>query len=165
MSKTLQTSPSALSDDALRDVIEELQGGVADQILTTGGLTIGSSAATAVKIATTVYAMVDGVLTSKTTAEIAIAGTVSNAAFNVFVLTIDSAGAVTASMGTEGTALADVVFPTVPDNEAVIGFVIVNPTGTGDFVGGTTDLDDGTVVPNAVYIDTVGAFNPNLVAL
>ncbi len=52
------------------------------------------------------------------------------------------------------------VFPTVPTNEAVLGFVEINPTGSGNFVGGTTALDDGTVVPNAVYVNTIG--NPML---
>jgi hypothetical protein len=47
----------------------------------------------------------------------------------------------------------------------MIGFVIVNPTGTGDFVGGTTDLDDATVAPNAVYVNTPFPILPGLQAL
>ena len=39
-------------------------------------------------------------------------------------------------------------------------FVIIHPTGTGDFVGGTTPIDDATKVPNAVYANTQGAFDP-----
>ena len=46
---------------------------------------------------------------------------------------------------------------TVIDGEVVIGYVIINPTGTGNFVGGTTELDDSTVVPNAVFVNTQGA--------
>ena len=57
-----------------------------------------------------------------------------------------------AQMGTAGDTLGEVVFPTVPDDNAVIGFIIVNPTGTGDFVGGTSCLDDATIVPNVVYV-------------
>jgi hypothetical protein len=57
-------------------------------------------------------------------------------------------------LGTAGTTLAGVVFPTTPDGEVPFGVVLINPTGTGDFVGGTTALDDGTVAPNAVYFDT-----------
>jgi hypothetical protein len=41
----------------------------------------------------------------------------------------------------------------------------VHPTGTGNFVGGTTALDDGTVVPNAEYYDFVGSALPRGVAL
>ena len=89
----------------------------------------------------------------------ALSGTVSNAAFNVFVFTVDSGGTLATYMGVEGAALINVVFPTIPIDEVVIGFVIINPTGTGDFVGGTTALDDGTVVPNAVYVNTVVPFD------
>lgn len=164
MAKTISTSYT-LSDKALRNVLAELQGGLVDQLLNTGGLAIGSSSKKAVKIVNTIYALVDGVLVKKTTAEIALAGTVTNAKFNVYVLYINSAGTVASAMGTEGATLGAVVFPAIPADSAVIGFVIVNPTGTGNFVGATTDLDDATVVPNAVYVNTVGSFNPNLLAL
>ena len=165
MSKSLQTSPSALSDDALRDVLEELQSAGVDQNLVSGALAIGTSAATKVKNVAAIYALCNGVLVTSAVAENAISGTVSNAAFNVYSLFVDSAGVITAAMGTEGAALGDIVFPAVPANKAMIGFVIVNPTGTGDFVGGTDDLNDATIVPNAVYVDVVGSFNPNLLAL
>lgn len=165
MAKTLTTSPGGLSDAGVRGAILEMQGALVDQLLTTAGLTIGSSSKPKLKIANTIYALANGVLVKKTTAEIVIAGTVTNAKFNVYVLSIDSAGTVTASMGTEGATIGAVVFPTIPADNAVIGFAIVNPTGTGNFVGGTTDLDDATVVPNAVYVNTIGSFNPNLLAL
>ncbi len=48
------------------------------------------------------------------------------------------------------------MFPTIPAGRAVLGFIIVNPTGTGNFVGGTTALDDATVAPGTVYVDTPG---------
>lgn len=78
---------------------------------------------------------------------------------------LDSAAAVTAYAGTQATTLAGVVFPTIPSGSAVIGFVIVNPTGTGDFVAGTNDLDDATIVPNAVYVNTPFAFLPGMEAI
>jgi hypothetical protein len=52
----------------------------------------------------------------------------------------------------------------LPSTEAVFGILIVNPTGTGNFVGGTTDLDDGTVAPNAVYLNPVGAGSYSAIA-
>lgn len=165
MAKTLTTSNGGLSDASMRSVLLELQGAVVDQLLNTAGLTIGSSSKPKLKIANTIYALVTGILVKKTTAEIVVAGTVTNAKFNVFVLSIDNAGTVTASMGTEGATIGAVVFPAIPADNAVIGFAIVNPTGTGSFVGGTTDFDDATVVPNAVYVNTVGTFNPNCLAL
>jgi hypothetical protein len=42
----------------------------------------------------------------------------------------------------------------------MVGFLIIHPSGTGNFVGGTTALDDATVVPNAVYVSPTGAFDP-----
>lgn len=164
MAKTIDTSYT-LSDQKLRNALGEIQGSIVDQVLNSGGLAIGTSSKKAVLIANTIYALVAGILVKKTTAEIALSGTVTADMFNVYVLSIDSAGTVTATMGTEGATIGAVVFPAIPDDSAVIGFVIVNPTGTGNFVGATTDLDDATVVPNAVYINTVGTFNPNVLAI
>lgn len=91
----------------------------------------------------------------------ALSGTVSNAAFNVYVFMVDSAGTVTSAMGTEGSTLAKVAWPKTPADKAILGYITINPTGTGDFVGGTTVLDDATVVPNAKYVSPVGVFDPN----
>ena len=100
----------------------------------------------------------------KTTASMnmaALVGSVTAAKFNVFVFSWSDDGTGTrtlkAYMGVEGATRAAVVFPTVPTNEAVAGFVEINPTGTGNFVGGTTVLDDATVVPNASYVNIIGA--------
>lgn len=92
----------------------------------------------------------------------ALAGTVTNATFNVFCFYVDVAGTTTSAMGVAGATLAAMRFPTPPVGKALVGYVIVNPTGTGDFVGNTTALDDGTVVPNAVYASPVGPFDPTL---
>lgn len=165
MSKSLTTSPGGLSDAGVRSAIGELQRNAVDMVLNTAGLVIGSSSKKAVKIANTIYAMIDGVLVKKTTAEVALSGTVTNAKFNVYVLSMIADGTVVATMGTEGATIGAVVFPAVPADSVVIGFVIVNPTGTGNFVGATTDLDDATVVPNAVYVNTPFPFNPNALAL
>jgi len=78
---------------------------------------------------------------------------------------MNTGGTVTATMGTEASTLAGVIMPALPNGDAMVGFVIVNPTGTGNFVGGTTDLDDATVVPNAVYVNTPFPFLPALETL
>ena len=75
---------------------------------------------------------------------------------------MDSAGTLTSAMGTEGATLAAVVMPPLPEKKACIGFVIINPTGTGNFVGGTTPLDDATVAPGALYVNTIGPFDPTV---
>lgn len=126
---------------------------------------IGTSANTKVKILNTTYAMVDNILVAKAPAEITLAGTITNLYYNVWVLTMTSGGTVTATAGTQALTLATVVFPTIPADSCVLGFVIVHPSGTGDFVGGTTALDDATVVPNAVFINTPRSFGSNAISL
>lgn len=146
-------------------LIEKIQDQLCDVLFNTGALTIGTGVNSKVKIANTIYALIDGALVRKTTAEIVLSGTVTADMFNVYVLSMNAAGTVTATMGTEGATIGALVFPAVPTDEVVIGFCLVNPTGTGNFVGGTTALDDGTVVPNAVYVDTPYPFNANSLSL
>lgn len=150
-----------------KSTLEDIQSNLVDFVLNSAGLTIGTVSKKKLLIANTIYYMIDGVLYSKTTAEITLttANSVAADLFNVIVLTIDAEGTVTPTNGTAGATLAKVVFPAVPAGEAVIGFVIVNPTGTGNFVGGSTDFDDKTVVPNAVYINTPYPFNMNSLTL
>jgi hypothetical protein len=151
--------------DEMADLFDKLQRPLSAFCLNSAGLAIGTSSKKDVKIANTTYAYIEGALVAKTTAEINLSGTVTADMFNVFVLSMDSAGAVTATMGTEAATLGGVTFPDLPDGSAMIGFVIINPTGTGNFVGDTTDLDDGTVVPNAVYINTPYPFLPGMETL
>ena len=150
------------TETEFEDLFDKIQRALSAVVLNSAGLAIGSSSKPKVKIVNTTYAYVEGVAVKKTTAEIVISGTITNAKFNVYVLSIDSSGTVTAQMGTEASTIGGVVFPTVASGNAVIGFVIVNPTGTGNFVGGTTDLDDGTVTPNAVYVNTPYPFLPGM---
>lgn len=125
-------------------------------LLTSGALAIGTSSKKAVKNAATAVALVGGVMVTKTAAETALAGTTTEGKFNVYALFLSAAGALSVAMGTEGATLADVVIPQANATRALVGYVIVQPT-TGNFVGGTTDLDDGTVIPRAVYVNTLGA--------
>lgn len=162
MSKSIRLT-NLLADQNLRDVLSNLQTTACDMVFNTAGLTIGSSSKAKPKIANTIYALINSVLVKKTTAEITLttANNVANAKFNVIVLSMNASGTVTPTNGTAGDTIGAVVFPAVPANEVVIGFVIINPTGTGGFVGGTTELDDATVVPNAVYVNTPYPFNVN----
>lgn len=159
MSKSIAVDNNVTAHASVRTLLGKIQTNLCDFVFNTPGLTIGSSSKPKVKIANTTYAFIDGVLVKKTTAEITLSGTVVNATFNVFVLTMTADGTVTATMGTAGATIGAVVFPATPASSVVLGFAIVNPTGTGNFVGGTTDLDDATVVPNAVYTSTPFPFN------
>lgn len=90
----------------------------------------------------------------------ALSGTVTNAKWNIFVFTVDSAGTTYSQMGTEAATEAAVKWPTLNQERAIIGYIKIHPTGTGNFVGGTTALDDATVAPNTQYISPVGMFDP-----
>lgn len=150
---------------ALRPILLALADRLSSQTLTSPGLAISGAGGATVKAGSAFYALANGVAVTKAanTVMAALAGTVTNAKFNVFIFYIDSAGTLTSAMGGEGATLAQVTFPNTPQQKAMVGFVIVNPTGTGNFVGGTTALDDATVVPNAVYVNTLGAVDPTVV--
>ena len=152
---------------ALASVLEPMVDRYATKILRDPGLVIKTAGSAIVKAGNAFHAAVTGKLVTKAanTDMAALSGTVANAAFNVYCFFIDAAGTLTSAMGTAGASLAAVKFPPFPESKALIGFIIVNPTGTGNFVGGTTALDDVTVVPNVVYIDgnDLGNFDPTVV--
>lgn len=155
-----QLSDKKLSADLMK-VLSDVYNRFRSCLLTTGGLAI-SATTTLVKAGTLCKYIAQGVLRSITadTDLPALVGTVINATFNVFVFTADKDGTTYTQMGVAGTTLAGVKWPAIPATRAILGFVIINPTGTGNFVGGTTPLGDGTVVPNAVYVNTVGPIDP-----
>lgn len=125
-------------------------------VIKTGGSALAKTGAAATKyFANGVYGSI-----AAATDMPALAGTVVNATFNVFCFFVDSAGVVTSVMGMAGTTRALVKFPQFPVGKALIGFIEINPTGTGNFVGGTTALDDGTVVPTAFFNSALCGFDP-----
>lgn len=156
------------TETELEDLFDKLQVPAANVCLTSPGLAIGSSSKKAVKIANTVYAYMEGSLVKKTAAEVAFTATthdVANAKFAAFLVTMNSAGTVTLTKSADASTLGGVVMPAVPDGNVLLGIVIINPTGTGAFDATSTDLDDATVVPNAVYINNPCGFVPGLETL
>lgn len=156
----------ALNNLSLREVILILQSALTHTLLTTGGLAIKAGGSAIVKTVNTISYQIAGIFYTKSAADMAaLVGTVTNAYFNVYCFYVDASGTLTTSMGTQATTKAGVVFPAHVDGKVMIGHLLVNPTGTGNFVGGTTVLDDATVVPNAVYTNTLGGFVPAVVTL
>jgi hypothetical protein len=149
---------------ALLNVLRPLVDRYSTQTLKAGQLTIKASGSPLAKIGSRWDGIVRGMLVTKpaNTDMAPLSGTVPNGKFNVFAFFIDADGTLSTAMGTEGSTLKQVKFPVIPEGKACIGFVIINPTGTGNFVGGTTALDDATVQPNAVFVDTVGPFEPTV---
>lgn len=166
MPKVILNNADAMAQQTTLNAIATLQSAEIDTVLVSGALAIHGSASPLAKIANTIYSFVNGILIKTAAADLpAFVGTVLTTTFNVFVFTIDSTGTTHTLMGTAAATIGAVVFPVIPANTAVIGFVVINPTGTGSFVGGTTALDDATVVPNAVYVNTPYSFNPNVLSL
>jgi hypothetical protein len=150
---------------ALQQVLSPIGDRISTQSLSTAGLAIKTAGSGIVMTGSAACIVaVKGKLQSVAinTDQAALVGTVAADAFNVYAFFVDSAGTGTSAMGIAGATLAAVVFPQIPEGKALLGFVIINPTGTGDFVGGTTALDDATVVPNAVYVNVLGAFDPTV---
>lgn len=145
---------------ALLAILEGVYRRLANVAHTSAGLAIKAGGSVTVKVGATAcnYAINGLAAVLAAAADMAaLSGTISNAAFNVYVFSIDKDATLYSQMGIEGSTLALVKFPNVPDDRVILGYITINPTGTGDFVGATTDLDDGTVVPNAVYVNTIGA--------
>lgn len=169
MNDTLTHYLAGVPDPKERRHLELILRPIADRMsthsITSAGLVIKAGGSAVVKTGgSTWYGVANGKLQSKGAATDmpALVGTVTNAKFNVYAFFCDSAGTVTSQMGTEGATLAAVVFPPIPEQKACIGFVVINPTGTGNFVGGTSALDDVTIVPNAAYVNLTGPFDPSV---
>ena len=169
MKDTLTRFAQGIVDGSSRVAILNILSAIFDRAtskqLNAAGLVINTGGSPLVKTgATACHAIAGGILRSiaASTNMAALSGSVTNARFNVYLYMIDSAGTLTTVLGTEATTLAGVLFPDVPQGRAVIGFTIINPTGTGPFVGGTTAIDDATVVPNAVHVSLIGAFDPSI---
>lgn len=165
MAKTVQVG-AGQAPDRIRDALQDIQAALIDVCLVSPALAIATTT-TKVKTAAAIKLLIDGAYVNKAATDDAftLTGTVTNAKFNVFVMTMNAAGTCTARMGTEGATRAAVVWPAIPAGDVIVGFVEINPTGTGNFVGGTTALGDATVVPNAVYVNTPFPFNPNILTL
>lgn len=163
MIRWLGNARDATQQSILRTLVTPLFDRYTSVALSSAGLAIKTGGSAIVKTgASAQYLLANGILQkiSAATDMAALSGTVTNAKFNVYCFFIDLAGTVTSQMGTEGATLAAVKFPRFPLKKALVGFVIINPTGTGNFVGGTSALDDATIVPNAVYVNPIGAFDP-----
>lgn len=162
----VQSNPSSLAQKAVLVPLKAIGDRASSQLINSGGLRIkGGRASAIVQAHTALLASAQGKLVTKAadTDMAALVGTIVTTAFNVYVFYIDVAGNLTTAMGIAGSTLANVVFPPTPEGKAMIGFVIINPTGAGSFVGGTTVLDDAGVVPNAVFANTTSGLDPTII--
>lgn len=164
MAKSIHVS-DATANQNLRDVITKLQVSLLDCVLSTAGLAIKAAESAVVKSANAITAVIDGVIVAKAAADMpALVGSIAASKFGLFVFTVNASGTLKTIPGTlTGAALANLVFPTIPAGEVVIGFIVVQNGTASAFVGGTTALDTTDVT--VTYVNTPFPFNPNALAL
>ncbi len=146
---------------SVRAVVDPMADRSSSLALNSAGLAIKSGGSALAKIgATDFYACVKGVIVkiAASTDMPALTGlNITALKYNVICFFVDSAGTVTASMGTEGAALGNIVWPQFPLNQAMIGCLIITYAST--FTGGSTPLDTATTV----YINgNTGGFDPRV---
>lgn len=123
-------------------------------LLASTTLAIGTTSAAAVKVTNNSYALVGGVLTAITAAEVPLTGiNVADGASNAVGIFVNAAGELSAVAGTPHATVAGIVLPQANATRALLGYVIITSSGAV-FTGGTTLLSAGTVTD--VYINTVG---------
>lgn len=164
MSRSLHVS-EATANSNLRDVITNLQISLLDFVFNSAGLAIKAGSSAIVKSVNTITAIINGVLVSKAASDMpALVGTIAASKFGLFVFTMNASGTLTTTPGTlTASSLAGLSFPTIPDDEVVIGFIIVNNGSTSAFTGGTTALDATDIT--TTYVNTPFPFNPNALSL
>jgi len=89
-----------------------------------------------------------------------LSGVISDAKINVFCFYVDVAGNLTSAMGTEATALVDVVFPVTPEGKCLVGYVQITCSG-GAFTGGSNDVATAGNF-TVVFVSPTGAFDPSV---
>jgi hypothetical protein len=143
----------------IRDLLNSVALGLVTQLQNSGGLVISAAGEPTAETANAIRYMINGNLYAKAAVAVlpALVGTVAADKFNVFQFFVNAAGTVRVAMGTVGDTLDAVKFLVYNCIiEVLIGYLIVNFMGIGDFVGGMIDLDDVIVVLNVVYVNIVG---------
>ena len=159
ISQYLEGIPNTQMQNAVRPVLNAIGDRVSTQSLTSAGLVIKTGGSALAKTgASAYYGVVKGKLVTVGAGVYipALSGTITAGKYNVFCFFIDSASTVTSVKGIEGAAIGNVVFPSIPEGKAMIGFLLITYAST--FTGGTTALDTATTV----YVNTVGAFDPSI---
>lgn len=144
-----------LRDDhaTAKTAMESFQTAMKYMALSAAGLTIGSVAPEKVKIANTVTYLIDGVVKTKASAEVAftaathdIAADAQNVKEAVYLLSLAADGTPTITKGTTATGAGNAAIPAVPANQAPIGHVRIA------VAAGATPFDATTNALNAAHL-------------
>lgn len=138
-----------------------LAKGVTNICVAAAGLTIGSASKLKVKIANTVTYAIDGVLKSKTTAEVAFTATTHDITANagaiqeaVYLLSLDTDGTATITKGTTATGAGNATVPATPASQCAIGYLrLAVAAGSTDFDATTDELDEAHLTDT--YVDFI----------
>ncbi len=148
--------------NALRPILNAIADRLASQAFNAGTLAIATTTQH-VKTTATVKAVAGGRHVALAGADpiysLVAGNSVAINKFNVLCLYVDSAGVVSAKMGTEAGTLAAVTYPTPDVGKALFGIVTIS-AGANVFTGGTTALTGGTVT--VTYTDVIGAVDPSI---
>jgi hypothetical protein len=120
--------------------------------LSHGSLAQGTTPAKVKTVTTTINFLIDGIFYSKAPTDDLWTLTGLNCANGKYcraILLLDSGGNASIVVSNQADSVRALSNPPIPDGKCVVGTLTVHPTGTGNFTGGTTALNDGTVVPNA----------------
>lgn len=151
----LDYSSPAARDANLGTLLNAIMKVLNSMCFTVGGTAIGGTK-TKAQLANTIQFSINGKAKTKAATDDLWTLTgfnCTNAKYNACWLYLDGNGAASIGAGTEAATEAGVVMPTPPAGKVVVGLLQVHVTGTGNFAGGTIDLDDVTKVPNAVFTD------------
>lgn len=133
---------------------------LSNYLLSSAGLVIKTSSSAVVKAGSAFIAVAGGVPVSKAanTDMSAIAGTLATAKAALWAFYIDSEGTITTSAKTADADDAEgaiALLPAIPENKAMIGYIVVENATGSNFVGGTTALDASNVT--VTYYNSYGA--------
>lgn len=144
----VRDSQYALFDKRLMDQFDYLASGIKNRFIGNPTLAIGTVSKKEIKFSTAVY-LNDGVFYSLTGAEVAFTATTHDITANatsvqeaVYLLSVDSAGTVTVTMGDVSTGAGTALIPEVPSGDTPMGYLrLAVAAGSTDFNATTDDLD------------------------
>lgn len=152
-------SSGALYNDALGDHLDSLVSALGYSAFSKAGLAIGSGSKAKVLITNTVNFTNNGVMLQKATAEIAFTATTHDIPANAdsvqeacYLLSLNSSGTATLTMGTIATGSGNAVVPACPAGNTPIGYVRIAIAAGATPFDASTDLLDAAHITDT-YVD------------
>lgn len=150
----------SLEYDRSTKKLKALQPKQANVTLSSAGLAIGSVSKKEVLIGNTVTFAINGVILTKTTAEVGFTATVhdiapdaSNVQEAVYLLSLNAAGAATITKGPTATGAGNAAIPDTPAGQTAIGYVrIAIAAGATPFDATSDDLDAAHITDTYVNL-------------